>query len=388
MSTPFKEKNNATLEELSPSVLSGSVLSNSGLAGRDLLKDSPKLTTIPKIVKVEEEQDYLPAFSNEATRAISSVGKLKYKEGTIGIFELNVDGITFEYKVNALPVRLKKLLSFSTTVLTSTNSKGSKDVNARVNIDLREFFAKCGYKVLPIIKDGMSEEEVKKEKSRAENNYKDINRKINRDLVELLNLKVSGFIKDSRGDKIKINLNPVIDCAYKRGYASIGFHNDYVRLLVNSPITQFPIALLRLSDNNPNAFAIGEKLAYNASIDNNVRRGQDRKISIKNLLKVFSDIDIRRAEESRQYRQRIINPFFKVIEDLCAVGYLHDYKLLDKKGNPFLDQTLANVSYRDFVEGYLYYVPENDYMHSEEQQKRLNAPKGKRLEKSERKKKS
>jgi len=168
-------------------------------------------------------------------------------------------------------------------------------------------------------------EEMEKDAARIRDKKRDLKDLIRKDLSTLERMQLSWHDPRKSGDYSHVR---VISGSGIRGNTiRINFDTDMANALVNAYITHLPTALFRHDNRNPNAFAIGYKIAVHHSMDANIQRGTDTRLSVKSLLEAAPQIvkyEDLIASGNRNWKRNIKTRLEKALDDNVAepVGYL------------------------------------------------------------------
>lgn len=248
------------------------------------------------------------------------------------------DGITiidnYSGMIGEIGTSAKKILDTSIVQLTQINTyRGDPlTINPTVEIDLKEYARANGYKVDPT--PAATVEEAQKDQARIQDTLKDLKKTLERDIDNISSI-TRKFTETKGKNKGDWELKRIISSGgVKRGVITINFDPQTARYLANSYITQFPTALLKHDNRNPNSYAIGRKLALHFSMDNNVLAGTNTTLAVATLLSAAPEIisyEELKAKGRRDWKRLIKEKLEKALDDNINVGYLSAWEYHDPK---------------------------------------------------------
>lgn len=318
------------------------------------------------------ESSYLPVLQGRATNAlaimatrsalivkdpISHSGKIR-----VGRNGEEVIGIIKDDKlISKLGVGAHKLLMTAISTFTANNHTGerARQVKAtEVLIPLKEYAKKKGYKL--DAQPTSTPEEEKKEAQRIKNEFKNARRAIEKDLEVLYNFSFQ-WKEKIRGKEEDLGERRVIDeYAIERGYIKINIAKSFSEYLIKLPISQYPIALLSLAENQKNAYSIANFMSLHANNDNNIRGGTSNLLKVKTLLSYTNLPSIEDVKKKRKsWTERIKEPLERALDALGdsyeadnkegksverkGCGLLESWEYCHSKGVPLTDKEAKSL---------------------------------------------
>ena len=241
--------------------------------------------------------------------------------------------------LSLLSTPAKKLIDTSLLYLTSVNYYRARrdSINPTVEIPLIEYGEKNGYVLTP--KKMLTPEEQKAENRRVAERLKDLKKNIRRDLRDLSSVVWSGEETKgpNKGDYKDMRL--ISSHSISQGYIRVNFDIDAANYLVNSYLMQYPTALLKHDNRNPNAYVIGRKLAFHNSNDQNRAIGTESTLSVKSLLKAapeiptIDDLQNRISKKTgrgqRNWKDKIKKPLEAALDANVNVGLISKWEYRD-----------------------------------------------------------
>jgi len=309
---------------------------------------SDKSITLSAITELSEEPIYQLMFHGFGTDCLAQIsprekpetdcrkGDIATYTGTNYIFTL--EGYSNLKKIKRLRVSTQKLLDVLIMELTRINSKGSKKIQRKVDIDLEKYIGK-----------DISKRNEKKKR-----------RRIREDFKILSSLKLEWKEPNKKQDKGFTGMPIFSFYDYdhiNKGWITAIFNDMTVNYLVNSYMMWYPENLLKIDDRNPCAYHIGRYLAIHHSIPDNQKRGTANIISIKALLDANHDIpsEAEVRQSGRHYYQQRIEPLLKALDVLVDVKVLKKCRLCNTKGEPLSKSQQNKKDYRSTLKQYVYF---------------------------------
>ena len=312
-----------------------------------------------------------PVYNGNAVEALAQAR-------TIGEFDpllrtLKIKGINiFSPKsINDIGVGAAKIFRYALTAFTKLHHQNTPSEklqgNLRVFLDLNDYAQANGVDITS---------------DTARWNFR---RKIKQDLEKLKQASVSWTEKIKGKPTSYAGLNYIGYYEIKGDTIMIEFTLTMAEYLVSLPIMNYPRALYSLKDSEYNAFAIGEVLARNYSIDNNVLRGNYDKIRIETLLKYTSFPSLEKLQANKwSWREKVQNPFLNCLDRLYQIGFLRNCIFAHDGGVPLTDEEAKyinnNGSYGEFISLIILYEL-NDYEDAATRVKAITAKRAEKMKK-------
>lgn len=323
--------------------------------------------------KTPQPESFLPMVHGTATDSLAYLIGSAIEENPLnntamlkrGTVELVINSVDEKGKqIRSIGVSTHQLLSIAMVNFTSINHTGSnkdKRIDSKlVHIPLKKFAYLCGYDVIEHTKN--TEEEQLKESKRVENNLKNARKQINKDLKILFNSYIH-WEEETRekGKKVPKNWDARIlqgKGEIRGGFISLKFTDDIAEYLINKPLTQYPVALLKLDTRQDNAYAIGLKMSIQNSMDSNISHGTANTLKVKTLLDVTTLPSIDNATVKRMgWKYRIKEPFETALDTLTACGLLEDWRYSHPKGVEMTDEEATTWgSFEEWADTNIYFI--------------------------------
>lgn len=309
--------------------------------------EATKATEQAKATEPREEQEAPPfvamlngtatnKLTNISTRSNPPTVDAVTGDATINSGELKVFIEKYNDIAGGLRTSTHKLLDACTIELTRQNNyRGNNEqINPVVSIPLEHFMQLCG---IPLTKPSKDR----------------IRRRVTDDLDTLyrISLEWTEAVGKKQKDFAKMRL-----CTYAgvlKGNIRITFSKEMAEYLTNAYIMQYPMALLKVDERNPNAYHIGRKLLLHNSIDNNQRKGTANIISVKCLLEVCPDIPTYEQvlATDRATDRHIKVPLEKALDALPFIGW----EYCNSRGTPLTKEQAEGTGYTAFSKLYVLY---------------------------------
>ena len=239
-----------------------------------------------------------------------------------------------------------KLLMTAIGELTKINHfrKGPENgiIYREIIIPLDEYARLCGYKIDE--RPTNTKEAAEKEKKRAQNQRKLARRYIRRD-CDILGALAIEYTDGKKQKDMRLNL-----ISYE------GFDGDLIRICFNletavallsyKTLMQYTNALLGISNNKPNAYRMGFKMAIHYNMDNNITRGVRGRLGVLTLLSYTSlpryEL-LKEQKDTRHWGRKIKEPFEKALETLVEHNVISEWYYVKAKGERLTDRELSII---------------------------------------------
>lgn len=240
----------------------------------------------------------------------------------------------FDKLQGVLSTPARKLLDTATLYLTSNNFyRGNPNsIAPTVEIPLIEYGEACGYKLTADKK--ATPEEQTAENKRVQERIKELRKNIRRDLHDLSSVLWTGEETRGKNKGSYVEMRIISSHSISNGLIRINFDVDAAKYLVNAYVMQYPTVLLKLDNRNPNAYALGRKIAFHNSNDNNNAAGTNNTLSVISLLAAMTDIptiDELKSRKQRNWKDKIKKPLESCLDANINIGYLKKWEYRDPK---------------------------------------------------------
>lgn len=320
---------------------------------------------LPSYEKQASEESFLPMLHGKATDAIALMAGKPLEENplnqTASVISNDVKLVIRELDKlsGTLGVSTHKLLSTAIASFTSLNNTGlgsNRDLRTgRVAFSLKEYAFRCGYDVLEHSTE--TDEEAEKEAKRAKNALDNARKKVKKDLQLLMasSLTWEENIRGKQGDFDSINI--LGRASIRNGFVMLEFSTSISEYLIQLPLTQYPVALLRLDERNSNAYSVGLFMAEHYNLDNNHISGTAQLLKVKTLLSHTNLPSIEAIrEQERGWDGRIKEPLEKALDALTACGLLEDWRYSKSKGGELTDEEATTLNYEEWAETLIHFT--------------------------------
>lgn len=312
---------------------------------------------IKQISEISLSGNFALMLNNPVFNEIIKISKRDYFEYAEKAQYINYDiAAGFEIEkfneiMGELSITAKKILHAGFLGLTQNNYYKTNSVNPKVVISLEAYAEACGYTLKA--RQMQTKEEQEAENKRAKNRLKDFKKIISRDLKDIRH--VTWYKQIDKGDAAgDTDLYGIISSFHIRGDDIImNFDIDAAEFLVKSQLMQFPLVLLKIDNRNPNAYAIGYKIALHNSIDNNYIHGTNNTLSVKSLLKSAEQIitiDELYENGQRNWKEKIKKRLESSLDTLVKIGYLSKWEYRDTKtGKVYTKKQADNFTWESYI---------------------------------------
>lgn len=252
----------------------------------------------------------------------------------------------------ALGTPAKKLFDTAVSYLTDTNfyRAGRDSITPTVEIPLVEYGEACGYDLTPRVMP--TDEEQKEENERARGRVKDFKRDVRANLKDLSSILWTGEETKGRNRGDYKEMRIVSSHSIRDGVIRINFDIDAAAYLMNAYMMQLPTALLSIDNRNPNAYAIGRKLAFHNSNDQNRAKGTESTLSVEKLLLSAPNIpgyDELMDSGQRNWKLRIKKPLEAALEANRDVGVISRWEYRARKtGETYTAETAQKLTWAQY----------------------------------------
>lgn len=150
------------------------------------------------------------------------------------------------------------------------------------------------------------------------------------------------------------------EVALRRGKITMRFSEGMATYLVSAFVSHYPIALLRINNNNPHAYVLGCELWKRYGIDKNWKNGTHDIISVQSILELYKGLaDINKIKATdRAATRRIIEPIERDLDLLVKIGVLESWEWCGEKKRPLNKQGLEQT-YEALKGAYIKFVPKD-----------------------------
>ena len=194
-----------------------------------------------------------------------------------------------------------KLFDFLTIALTKQNHYMCKkeSLNREVKVSLSEYVSL-------------------RSDSLGKSNANKIKKETKEDLEVLLHMSIEGTENQKKNSKYFPKTKICESLKIRNDTIIFVFSEKLAEYLVNSYVMQYPLSLLKTDSRNVNLYPLGRKLALHYSMNNNIKKDTNDKISVRKALSycpaIPSEEEVWKCD--RQIKRRIYEPFEKTLYDL------------------------------------------------------------------------
>lgn len=256
----------------------------------------------------------------------------------------------FDKLLRALSTPAKKLLNTAVMFLTASNFYNTDRITPTVEIPLIEYGEKCGYQLTPR-KMATPEEQAAEDKA-VQNRIVEFKKDVRRNLRDIKNVTWTAEETKGRNRGDYDELSIISRHKIINGYIRINFDVDAAAYLVQSYLMQHPTALLAVDNRNPNAYALGYKIAQHNSMDTNAARGTNNTLSVESLLAAAPEIqtiDDLRKKGQRNWKDKIKRPLENSLNELINVNVLKKWEYRDPTtGKTYTAETAKPMTWAQY----------------------------------------
>ena len=263
----------------------------------------------------------------------------------------------YDHLQAGLRISTQKLLDMAEIAFTKQSHTTTPDgniANRTIHFPLEYYARLCNVDVTQHPKD--TPEEIEAERKRAKMALDNFRRSVDKDLKVLQHLQISWKEKRRGAPADYRNINLIQETGIRNGYVDILLGERFALYLSKGYLSQYPQTLFRIPATNPNAWAIGRKLAAHHSIDGNVKRGTNNIIKVETLLEAAPEIpsyEEVKASNNRSWRRYIRDPLEKYLDTLEEYGVIKSWEYSIGKGKPLSDELLDPGKYREWAQLYV-----------------------------------
>lgn len=314
---------------------------------------------------VKENLPFSAMVHGKATDAIAHmIGKPLEKNPISETASITSDEVKLVLKlldVNSIGMSAHKLLSTALVGFTKLNHTGRGNQKAlktvRVHFPLNEYALRCGYDVIE--HPTATPEEAEKEAKRAKNALDNARKKVVKDLKILLASELT-WEEETRGNVQGFDgINPLGRGRIVNGQITIEFSLSFAEYLVRLPITQYPVALLKADERNPNAYSLGLAISEHFSMYSNQTVSTAQLLKVKTLLNYTDLPSIEAVRKQRKgWEERIKDPLEKALDSLVDCGLLVEdgWRYSKSKGVELTDAEANFTTYEDWEEALIHFT--------------------------------
>ena len=183
-------------------------------------------------------------------------------------------------------------------------------------------------------------------------------RRIIEEALSLLNdLSISTAEKRKSEIKEFKDMKLIEEFKCKKEVYTVQLTEKFVRYLITSYVTNFPIRLFKIDERSKNVYSLAKKLIYHQSNHNNRRKKTNEVISVEVLLNVCPEIPA--IEEVRLkkggWRSRIEENFANSLDKLVNDKILVSWEYCNPNCEPLSDDQIEMDSYFEFKKLRIFY---------------------------------
>lgn len=257
----------------------------------------------------------------------------------------------FDKLLRGLSTPAKKILNTSIMFLTATNYYNADRVTPIVEIPLIEYGERCGYQLTP--RKMATPEEQAAENKAVDKRIKEFKKAVRNDLRDIKEQSWTAAITKGRNTGDYKDMTIISSHGIINGQIRIVFDMDAATFLVNGYVMQHPMALLAVDNRNPNAYALGYKIAQHNSMDTNAAKGTNNTLSVESLLAAAPEIqtiDDLKAKGQRNWKDKIKRPLENALNELVKVRVLNRWEYRDPAtGTTYTPETAQKLTWAQYI---------------------------------------
>ena len=176
-------------------------------------------------------------------------------------------------------------------------------------------------------------------------------RRIIEEALSLLNdLSISTAEKRKSEIKEFKDMKLIEEFKCKKEVYTVQLTEKFVRYLITSYVTNFPIRLFKIDERSKNVYSLAKKLIYHQSNKNNRRKKTNEVISVEVLLNVcpeipaIEEVRLKKGGWNSRIEESLDNSLTKLVNDKILISW----EYCDSNNNPLSDKQLEMESFFEF----------------------------------------
>lgn len=176
-------------------------------------------------------------------------------------------------------------------------------------------------------------------------------RRIIEEALSLLNdLSISTAEKRKSEIKEFKDMKLIEEFKCKNGIYTVQLTEKFVRYLITSYVTNFPLKLFKIDERSKNVYSLAKKLVYHQSINNNRKKKIHEVISVEALLNVcpkipaIEEVRLKKGGWRSRIEESLDNSLTKLVNDKILISW----EYCDSNNNPLSDKQLEMESFFEF----------------------------------------
>lgn len=176
-------------------------------------------------------------------------------------------------------------------------------------------------------------------------------RRIIEEALSLLNdLSISTAEKRKSEIKEFKDMKLIEEFKCKKEVYTVQLTEKFVRYLITSYVTNFPIRLFKIDERSKNVYSLAKKLIYHQSNHNNRRKKTNEVISVEVLLNVcpeipaIEEVRLKKGGWNSRIEESLDNSLTKLVNDKILISW----EYCDSNNNPLSDKQLEMESFFEF----------------------------------------
>lgn len=279
-------------------------------------------------------------------------------------FKAFIDDYTLIKK--GLPTGAKKMLDTGCILLSNNGTRRAEEgstIPTVVFISLEEYARSRGFDITP--RSTSTPEEAAEEQKRIDSIMSNVRKKANAELRTLYALSLSDKERKKKSTVDYTDIRVLQGKGIRNGYIMMKFTEPMAKYLIAYSYPMFyPTKLLTLDERNPRTYNVGFYLSLHHGIDNNVTKGTNNIISVKNCLDAADEKwptfeEIQASNDKGHWERRIKDPLEAILDTLQAKSILTSWEYCNAKKQPLTDEQLVKADYDTFMSLYILFdMPE------------------------------
>ena len=176
-------------------------------------------------------------------------------------------------------------------------------------------------------------------------------RRIIEEALSLLNdLSISTAEKRKSEIKEFKDMKLIEEFKCKKGVYTVQLTEKFVRYLITSYVTNFPLKLFKIDERSKNVYSLAKKLVYHQSINNNRKKKIHEVISVEALLNVcpkipaIEEVRLKKGGWNSRIEESLDNSLTKLVNDKILISW----EYCDSNNTPLSDKQLEMKSFFEF----------------------------------------
>ena len=249
----------------------------------------------------------------------------------------------------AFGITTHKLLCAGLMWFTKKNNIGDDRDNIRneIAIPLRKYALLCGHSGI--------EAKDENDQKRANESLNTVRKQVSKDLKLLLRCSLQ-WQESTRGKKQDYECPILTAGRIRNGYIYMTFSQDFAKYLKHRRIAEYPEKLFSVDNRKPNAYRIGQALAFHYYNTNNKNAGNFNKMRVSTLLAYTNLPTVQevRQSDSGTWRNRIKKPLETALNELVTKGIISKWEYKQSADSLLSDQK-HKMKFEEWADALVYF---------------------------------